>query len=336
MPILSVLDQSPIRAGATAADAVHETLALARHCERLGYHRYWVAEHHSSGALAGAAPEILIARIASLTDRIRVGSGGVMLSHYAPLKVAEQFRMLETLFPGRIDMGLGRAPGSDMMTAVALAQGHEPTGPDAYPGQVLDLIGFLRGTLAKDHPFARIRAMPEGDGMPEPWLLGSSDQSAMIAAYLGLPYSFAHFISDVGGPQAMDSYRSLFRPSAIAAQPTASIGVFVICAETEAEAERLAASRDLWRLRLDRADPGPFPTVEEALAYPYSEAERARVRQNRRRMVVGDPAQARAGLEELARRYGVDELVVVTICHDPEARRRSYALLAEAFALVPA
>jgi luciferase family oxidoreductase group 1 len=335
MPVLSVLDQSPIRAGGTPAQAVAETIELARFCESLGYHRYWLAEHHNSDGLAGTVPEILIARIAAATKTLRLGSGGVMLSHYSPLKVAETFRMLETLYPGRIDLGIGRAPGSDQRTAQALQHGPGALPIEYFPSQIADLLAYLGPGLAPDHPFAGVRAMPTGPGLPEFWILGSTDQSAAYAAHFGSAFSFAHFITERLGPEIMQAYREAFQPSPLNASPRGSIGVFVLCADTEAEAERLAASRDLWRLRLDYGKITAIPSVEEALAYPYSDAERARVAHNRRRQVIGAPEQVRERLLELGARYGVDELVVVSICHDFAARKRSYALLAEAFALTP-
>lgn len=333
MTCLSVLDQSPIRSGATPAQAVQETLRLAELADRLGYRRYWLAEHHSSGGLAGSAPEILVGRVAALTSSIRVGAGGVMLSHYSALKVAENFRMLETLFPGRIDLGIGRAPGSDQLTARALAQGPGALGFEHFPAQVRDLIGFLDESLPAEHPFARIRAMPRGPTSPEVWLLGSSDQSAALAAYFGCRFSFAHFINAEGGEAVMQAYREHFRPSAALDRPAGSIGVFVICADSEAEAARLARSRDLWMLRLRRGETQPVPTVEEAENYPYTDHERAVVRYNRRRTIAGAPEQVRDRLLELGRAYGVDEFVVVTICHEFEDRLRSYELLAQAFDL---
>jgi luciferase family oxidoreductase group 1 len=332
---LSVLDQSPIRAGGTPAQAVAETLELARLTERLGFTRYWVAEHHSSPGFAGTAPEILVARIAAETRVIRVGSGGVMLSHYAPLKIAETFRMLEALSPGRIDLGIGRAPGSDQRTARALQ--HEPgaLGIEHFPAQIAELMGFLGDALPAGHPFTGVHAMPTGPGQPELWLLGSSDQSAAMAAFFGCAFSFAHFISADGGTAVMAAYRRQFQPSPALAAPRGSVGVFVLCAETEAAARRLAASRDLWRLHLDRGVSGPIPTVEDAEAYPYSDDEMARVVFNRRRQVVGDPGQVKTQLLDLAKSYGVEELVIVSICFDFAARKRSYELLAEAFALAP-
>jgi luciferase family oxidoreductase group 1 len=330
---LSILDQSPIRQGGTPAQAVAETLELARAADRLGYSRYWLAEHHSSEGLAGTVPEILIARIAAETRNIRVGSGGVMLSHYAPLKVAETFRMLETLYPGRIDLGIGRAPGSDQRTASALQHGPGALGIEHFPAQIAELIAFLADALPANHPFAAVHAMPTGNSVPEFWLLGSSDQSAAYAAYFGCAFSFAHFINDEGGTAVMEAYRRHFRPSAGLAAPRGSIGVFVLCAETEAAAKNLASSRDLWRLRLDQGLLGPIPPVEEALAYRYSEQELARVAYNRRRQVVGTPGQVKARLLDLAAAYDVAELVVVSICYDFAARLHSYELLAEAFAL---
>lgn len=336
MLTLSVLDQSPVRQGVTPRDALMETIELARHCEALGYRRYWLAEHHATPALAGSAPEIMIARIAAETNRIRVGSGGVMLSHYSSLKVAEQFRMLETLYPGRIDLGIGRAPGSDQLTAAALAHGPGALGIEYFPNQIADLIGYLEHTIPGDHPFSRIHLMPDGESLPEIWILGSSDQSAIFAAYFGRAFSFAHFITDEGGPQIMAAYKAQFRPSERLTAPQASIGVFVICAESEKRAQYLAASRDLSRLRQHQGMPMPFPPPEEALAYSYTEIEQRVVEHARRRQIVGTPEMVREQLEALAASYGVDEIVVLTITHDFAARKRSYALLAEAFGLTPA
>jgi luciferase family oxidoreductase group 1 len=333
MPLLSVLDQSPISDGATPAQAIHQTIELAKLTDRLGYHRYWMAEHHSSDGLGGSAPEILAARVAGDTRGIRVGTGGVMLSHYSPLKVAETFRVLETLYPGRIDLGIGRAPGSDQRTASVLAYGNPPRGPREYPGQVRDLIDFLHGDLPADHHFAGLQASPLGEGMPEIWMLGSSDQSAQMAAYFGTPFSFAHFITDEGGTEVMQEYRDGYRPSADHPTARGNIGAFVICAETEAEAQRLALSRDLWRTRLDTGHIGPVPTIEEAAGYDYSPVETQRRDYHRRRNIIGDPDQVKRGLEDLMARYGIDEVVIVTITHDDEARRRSYELIAEAFGL---
>jgi luciferase family oxidoreductase group 1 len=256
-----------------------------------------------------------------------------MLSHYSALKVAETFRMLETLFPGRIDLGIGRAPGSDGRTARALRDG--PLIPDAefFPEQVADLLGFLTDALPVGHPFAGVRAMPEVASAPSLWLLGSSDQSAALAAHFGTAFSFAHFISEEGGPEITRAYTESFRPSPALAAPEASAAVFVVCADTDAEAWRLARSRELFILRLRTGRPGRYPSVEEAEAHPYTPHERAIVEYNRRRTVAGTPEQVRARLTAMAAEYGVGELVIVTITHDPKARLRSYELLAHAFDL---
>ena len=330
---LSVLDQSPIRRGATPAQAINESIELAQACDRFGYHRYWVAEHHSSEGLAGAAPEILITRLASATKSLRIGSGGVMLSHYSPLKVAEQWRVLEALFPGRIDLGIGRAPGSDYVTARALAHGPGALGIEEFPRQINDLLSYLRDDIPDGHPFAGVSAQPRGAEIPEMWLLGSSDQSALYAAYFGCAFSFAHFITDRHGPEIMAAYRREFRPSPLGSQPQGSIGVSVTCAAMAAEADRLAKSRDLSRLRMEQGILGPVPTVEEAEAYQYSPEEKMRVAQSRQRQVIGDPGQCKAQLLELGERYGVEEFVAVTITHDFAARVRSYELLAKEFGL---
>ncbi|WP_135467732.1 LLM class flavin-dependent oxidoreductase [Crenalkalicoccus roseus] len=336
-PGLSILDQSTIASGRGADQAIRETLALARLADAWGYRRYWLAEHHNSEAHAGAAPEMLVAAIAATTRRIRVGTAGVMLPHYSALKVAEQFRVAEAIAPGRIDLGLGRAPGSDGRTAFAL----NPNAAEAaerFPAQVMELLGWLGDGLPESHPFRAVRAQPEGPTRPEVWILGSSDYGAQVAAHFGLPYCFAHFITDGhGAAEALALYRQAFRPHpgrpGRLAAPHAAIGVFALAAETEAEAERLFRSRALWRLHRDSGRYPPLPSVEEAEAYPYTEAERAWVERLRARAILGAPEQVRARLEALARELGAAEVAVLTACHDPLARQRSYALLAEAFGL---
>jgi luciferase family oxidoreductase group 1 len=330
MARLSVLDQSPVRSGAAPADAIRETLDLARACDRLGYTRYWLAEHHSSAGLAGTAPEVLIAHVAALTTGIRVGSGGVMLQHYSSLKVAEAFRMLETLHPGRIDLGIGRAPGSDQLTARALGGSG---GPELFPQQVQDLLAWLHGEVPAEHPFAKVRAMPTGPTAPELWLLGSSDQSAALAAHFGVAFSFAHFINADGGAEVTRAYARQFKPSAWLTAPQASAAVFVVCADTAAEAERLAQSRDLFIVRLYTGRGGRYPTVAEAEAHDYTPWEQQIVEHARGRRVTGTPEQCRERLEAMAREYGVEEIVVVTITETAETRRRSYELLADIFDL---
>jgi luciferase family oxidoreductase group 1 len=331
---LSALDQSPVRSGASPAEAIRETLALAQAADRLGYHRYWLAEHHSTPALAGPAPEVLIPQVAAMTSGIRVGSGGVMLQHYSALKVAEAFRVLETLYPGRIDLGIGRAPGSDQHTARALA-GPLGGGIDDFPQKVVDVLGYLHGDLPPEHPFGTVLAMPTGPTAPEVWLLGSSDQSAAMAAHFGTGFAFAHFINAEGGAEVTRAYTRAFKPSAAMPQARASVAVFVVCAPTEEEATRLAQSRDLFIVRLYTGRSSRYPTVAEAEAYPYNAREQMIVDHARRRRIAGTPTQCRTRLESLAAEYGVDELMVVTITESWETRLRSYELLAEAFELKP-
>lgn len=331
---LSVLDQSTVVTGRTPAESIQETLALARHCEALGYDRYWLAEHHNSASQAGTAPEVLMAAVAATTQRIRVGSAGVMLPHYSSLKVAEQFRVLEAIAPGRIDMGLGRAPGSDGRTAYALNP-QAASAADNFPAAVRDLLHWVRNEALPDsHPFREVAAQPAGPTAPQPWILGSSDYGAQVAAYFGLPYCFAHFITDgSGAAEALDTYRQQFRPSATLAAPHASISVWAMAAGTEAEVERHYASRALWRLGRDRGVFEPLPSPEEAAAYPYTEADRARIDRGRTRAFAGTPDTVVRQLRQAADALGVNEVVVLTTLHDPAARRRSYALLAEAAGL---
>ena len=328
---LSVLDQSTVVSGRSPAESIQETLRLARHCEALGYRRYWMAEHHNSASQAGTAPEVLMAAVAATTSRIRVGSAGVMLPHYSSLKVAEQFRVLEAIAPGRIDMGLGRAPGSDGRTAFALNPAAD-SAADNFPSQVRDLLHWVRGErLVEGHPFRDVDAQPAGPTAPEPWILGSSDYGAQVAAYFGLPYCFASFITDGrGAEQALAVYREGFRPSATLAAPHASVSVWAMAAETDEAVERHFASRALWRLGRDRGSFDPLPSPEEAAAYPYSDAERERVKRVRERAYAGTPDAVVAQLRAMTEALGVEEVVVLTTLHDAEVRRRSYALLAEA------
>jgi luciferase family oxidoreductase group 1 len=329
---LSVLDQSPVRDGGTATDALHETIALAMATEALGYRRFWVAEHHNLGNFAGTSPEILIGQIAARTRTIRVGSGGVMLTHYSALKVAENFRVLQALYPGRIDLGIGRAPGSDALTAAALAYPGMARDVRHFPQQVVDVLAYLSDTLERSHPFSGIHAGPgQPAGMPEVWLLGSYVESAHMAAKLGLPFSYAHFFGNgaENGPLIVESYRRHFQPSAYLAEPLVNVGVHVLCAETEEEALRLASSRNLMKLRSALGVRSGVPSVEEALAYPYRPEERDYLDQVRRSYVDGSPPQVKAKLEDLADLYQTPDLTIVTICHGFAERIRSYELLAE-------
>lgn len=329
---LSVLDQSPIISGHTPVQAVAETVKLAQAADALGYHRYWLAEHHAVAALADPCPEILLTRVASATARIRVGTGGVLLPYYSALKVAEVFRMLEALFPGRIDLGLGRAPGGDQLTAQALANG-QYSAADRFAEQVQDLVGFLDDALPSEHAYARVKAMPAGAAAPPIWLLGSSDYSGALAAVLGLRFAFAHFISAQGGDRVTRAYKERFQPSAREAAPHAVVCAFVICAETAAEAETLAACVDLRRLQMAQGLNTPIPTLAEARAQHYSERELAYIRSQRARAVIGDPRQVRERLLQLREQFDADELMILTITGDYASRRRSYELLAQEFAL---
>lgn len=331
---LSVLDQSPVSKGSVAADAIGHTLALARHCEDLGYARYWLSEHHNSNSIVGSAPEVLMAAIAATTSRIRVGSAGVMLPHYSALKVAEQFRVLEGIAPGRIDLGLGRAPGADRLTARALNP-HASPGADDFPQQIVDLQHWLDGRrLPEGHPYRAITAQPQGPTSPELWILGSSAYGAQLAAHLGLPYAFAYFFSDGQGvEQALQLYRQNYRPSERFPAPQATICVWALAADTEAEAQRQLMTREHWRVRFEQGLLGPLVAPEEAAAYPFTAADTARIAQLRQNALVGTGAQVADKIRLLATRLELDEIVVNTWAFDPQVRRHAYALLAQAFNL---
>ena len=329
---LGVLDQSPVPEGTEPAAALHHSVALARATERLGYRRYWLAEHHNTASLAGTAPEVLAALVARETTTIRVGAGGVLFPYYRPLKVAESFRVLHALFPGRIDLGLGRAAGADEAAAEALRHEPEAQTDAAYPARVAELAAYLRAGPA-EAAGASVRAHPESPGAPQLWVLSSSSYGAGLAAGLGLRLCFAHFVTPAFGAQTLAGYRRRFRPSPACPVPVAALGVSVICAATDAEAERLAASADVWRLRPEGAGRAGLPSVADAEARTLSALERAQLAQDRAKRLVGAPDRVQAALSALAADHGVDELVVLTVCHDPAARLRSYELLAEAFAL---
>ncbi|MGF7032727.1 luciferase family oxidoreductase group 1 [Paenibacillus mucilaginosus] len=330
---LSVLDQSPIPEGSTAGETLAETARLAKEAERLGFRRFWVSEHHAAGSLAGSSPEVLISHLAAVTSRIRLGSGGVMLPHYSAYKVAENFRLLEALYPGRIDVGLGRAPGGMPLATRALQEGRAAD-IDRYPEQVADLSAYLRDALPPGHRFAGLKASPVIPSAPPLWLLGSSDESARIAAEQGTAFAYAHFINGYGGPEAVRRYRDHFRPASEGDRPQSLVSVFTVCAETDEEAERLASSMDLSFLFHEKGVQRPgIPSPETAANYPYTAYDRMRIESNRSRMIVGSAAAVKAKLIEMSERYGTDELMIVTIMHDFEARLRSYRLLAEAFGL---
>ena len=327
---LSVLDQSAALAGRSEAESIRETLALAVHCEALGYHRFWLSEHHNLAAIVGSAPEILMAAIAATTQRIRIGSAGVMLPHYSALKVAEQFRVLEALAPGRIDLGLGRAPGGDMRTAQALNPNAHAAADD-FPQQVHDLQAWVN---AEGQPHQGIHAHPHGPTSPEMWILGSSDYGAQLAAHFGLPYAFAYFFTDgQGAEQALDLYRRLYKPSPRhpTAQPT--LCVWALAADTEAQARHHALSRDRWRVDRQRGVFGALQPPDVVAAQGFQAADQPTLDAMHRRAFVGSAAQVGAQLRALADAMQLDELVVNTWAHDPEVRRHSYALLADEFGL---
>ncbi|GAC1372687.1 MAG: LLM class flavin-dependent oxidoreductase [Hymenobacter sp.] len=329
---LNVLDQSPIRPGATARQAILETVALAQLADRIGYTRFWVSEHHNTNTLAGSTPEVLIAHLGSHTRHIRLGSGGVMLPHYSALKVAENFRMLETLFPGRIDLGMGRAPGGDRLTAHALNPSNTFSEQD-FVEQLMDLQAYLRDEQVPDTIHERVMAIPQAPTAPELWLLSSSGQSGLFAAHLGMAFSFAQFINGHGGPEAVRTYRERFRPSKELAAPLANMAVFVLCADTAEKAAALRAAMDLQLLRFGKGERHTFPSAAEVSGYRFSATDQAHLAHNRTRVVSGTPEQVHTQLTNLAADYAVDEITAVTITADFQDRLRSYELLAEAFHL---
>ena len=325
MPLkLSVLDQSPIVSGSTPRDAVLATVELAAVADRLGYERYWLAEHHAMPGLADASPEMLLARLTASTSRIRLGTGGIMLPHYSAFKVAENFRMLEALAPGRIDVGVGRAPGGVRTVNAALQSGDA----DDFPRQIIDLIGWLRNTLPEAHPFASLVAMPSGAGAPAPWILGSSEYGATLAADLGLPYCYAHFISG-NAPGITALYRKHFRATSLGSEPRVMIATAAVAAPTTDEAQVLAAPAILWRSRILRGLSSPVPSFEETRAHVWDPGEFESAKRSRR-VAIGDAATVRERLETLVDEHGADEAMLVTIVPDYALRLRSYELIANA------
>ncbi len=330
---LSVLDLSPVDSGSSGPQALQNTINLARRADQLGYTRYWLAEHHNTSSIASSTPEIMIGHVASATTRMRVGSGGIMLPNHAPLKVAETFRVLEALHPGRIDLGIGRAPGTDQITALALRRSEEALGADDFPEQLAELFAFSTGQFPEGHPFRSVRATPADVELPPVWLLGSSGFSAQLAALLGLGFAFAQHINPPMAVQAMRTYREKFTPSAYLKQPKTILTTSVICAETDELADRLASSADLSMLRLYSGQPSPLASPEEALRYPYTDAQRMQIQMSRMRMTVGSPTTVRTRLNQLIAQTGADELMIMTLLYGREHRLRSYELLAQAFEL---
>lgn len=323
---LGVLDLAPIPDGSTPGEALRATIDLARKTEELGYARFWVAEHHGMPGIASSSPPVLIGHIASATQTIRVGSGGVMLPNHSSLVVAEQFGMLEALHPGRIDLGIGRAPGTDQATARALHHG----GPDDFPEQLTDLLGFFTGAWPENHPYRQVHAIPGEDGGPAVWLLGSSGYSAQVAGALGLPFAFAHHFMPANTLPALDLYRRSFRPSETLSAPYSMIAAAAICADTDERARFLAGASALSFLKLRTGHPGRMPSPEDAAAYPYSDMERDFVVDRQSTQHIGAPDTVLAGLTELVKRTEVDELMITTQTYDPADRLRSFELVAAA------
>ena len=337
---LGILDQSPIPRGTSAAQALQATVELAQITERLGYHRYWVAEHHNSGSFSGPSPETMVGQIAARTSTIKVGAGGVMLTHYSALKVAEQFSVLNAFYPGRIELGIGRAPGSDQLTTAALAYPKKPADVNQFPQQVVDVLGYLHDTMSPEHPFAELKPLPgpAPEEVPEVWLLGSSDYSAQLAAELGLAFAFADFFGDIRdrGPVVAKLYRDNFKPSRYLDKPRINVTVQAVCAETEEQALYLGASRNLnkagWTLDVR---PGLIPP-DEALAMELTDQAREWMAKFRSGYIDGNPSQVKAAIIEVAELYEADEIGIVTITYDYADRAHSYELIAQAFGLTPA
>ncbi len=334
---LSVVDQSPVSSGMTPAEALRNTIDLARRCDALGYERYWIAEHHGMELIATSVPEVMIAMVAQATRHIRVGSGAVLLPHYAPLKVAETFRMLHALFPGRIDLGVGRAPGGEALEAFALKRTRASAEfeIDDFPNQLVELLAFLHGDFPADHPFAGLRVTPESPGAPEAWLLGSSTWSAHAAGRLGLPYAFAHFINPSGTRLCLERYRGLFEPSERRPSPRAIAAVGVVCADSDEAAAYIAATYRAMGRRLRLGLRGPAPTPDVALRELSQSPDPGAPEGEWPRLFVGSPGRIRADLGAMAEALGLEEIMAVTITHDHMARVRSYELLAQAFELQP-
>jgi luciferase family oxidoreductase group 1 len=330
---LSVLDLSPVTTATPGSAALHNSLDLARLADRLGYHRYWLAEHHNLANIASSSPEIMIAQVAAVTSRMRVGSGGVMLPNHAPLIVAERFKVLEALFPGRIDLGLGRAPGTDPVTSYALRARQDPRAGDEFLERFQELLLLEHGGFPEGHPFNNVRAVPSDVALPPIWLLGSSGYSAELAAAFGLGFAFAHHFADYDAASAILSYRERFKPTPALAQPHAILAAAAIAADSDAEADRIATSAQLHYVRRAKGEYLQLESPEAAAAYPYTPSDRQRMTAQRARLAVGSAATVKERLRSLAEATRADELMITTMVFDHAARRHSYELLAEAFAL---
>ncbi|WP_175615984.1 LLM class flavin-dependent oxidoreductase [Piscibacillus halophilus] len=324
---LSVLDQSPISKGQSPEDAIHNSIQLAKEAEKLGYHRYWVAEHHSTNGLACTSPEIMIGQIASQTNRIRVGSGGVLLPQYSPLKVAENFNMLAAFYPSRIDLGVGRSPGGPESVRLALTDGQKKS-LSSSPRQVKDLQGFIHQSFPKDHDYRKIKAGPKIEHHPEIWVLGVSERGAKHAANAGVGFTYGHFINSENGKEALGLYREHFKPSPSLTKPKTNCCIFVVCAETQEKAEELALSQDLWLLNVGKGRSTIVPTINEAKNRIFNQEEIEEINKNRRRAIIGTPSFVKERLEELSEEYQTDEFLIITNIYDFNAKLKSYELLA--------
>jgi luciferase family oxidoreductase group 1 len=333
---LSVLDLSPVTTATPGAQALRNSLDLARRCDALGYHRYWLAEHHNLSNIASSAPDIMIGQVAAITSRMRVGSGGVMLPNHAPLTVAERFRVLEALYPNRIDLGIGRAPGTDQITSIALRRRQDIRDDDDFLERLQELLLIESQGFPAEHPFSKVSAMPSDVSLPPLFLLGSSGYSAQLAASIGAGFSFAHHFSDFDPAAPMLTYRQQFRPSERLQEPHAILAVAAVCAETDAEADRIATTIDLNFVRRATGQYRPLESPEAALAYDYTPIDRERVAHNRARLLVGSPDTVKARLDALMAATQADEAMITTMIFDHGARKQSYALLARAYGMTPA
>lgn len=325
---LSVLDQSVISKGDSASTALQNTVKLAQVTEELGYTRFWVAEHHNTNGIAGSSPEVLISHIASNTKKIRVGSGGVLLPQYSPYKIAENFKVLEALFPNRIDAGMGRSPGGSPSTRMALTDGLRKS-LNEFPRQVQDLQGFLLNQLPNEHSFHDVKAYPAIEGLPEMWILGITHRGARMAAEHGTAFTYGHFIIPDNGLRAMDYYYTHFQPSPFLQKPKTNVCVFVVCAETQEEAKELALSQDLWLLGVEKGMDTRIPSIEEAMKISLTADERMKIQKNRRRMIIGTPQKVKTELHRLSEKYQTDEFMIITNIYNFQDKIRSYTLLAE-------
>lgn len=329
---LNILDQSPISDGKTPREALETSVRLAQLGEELGYHRFWIAEHHDLFGLASPNPDVMLGVIGSQTERIRIGAGAVLLPYYKPFRVAETYNLLQTLFPGRVDLGLGRAPGGSAEVSLALSDNYLKQ-VNAYPKQIEELLGFLYGRFPKDHPYGKIAPTPVPETPPETWLLGTSGKSAILAAEKGLDYAFGHFMTDFDGPDIVKDYREKYAEHH-GASGHVIVAITVICAETSEEAEELALSNFLWKIHQDNmVENRSIPSVQDAKKYAYTDEDKEKIEKMKRNMLIGDPAKVKAEIEALNEKYGADEMMIVTITHDEEAKFTSYRLLAEEFGL---